>query len=146
MEDTYLKDNIKKCVDYVMSKNDDDKRRILNGMFQYNDYLINEQLVVKALNDEEKQEWFNNEIFEAKDKEIERLKIIEEKYKDSQLYIKDFKDEIERLNNRIEKALLHIDILQELIYKQPSNNAEYDMWILDKLDGIKFCLKDSDKE
>ena len=73
MEDTYLKDNIKKCVDYVMSKNDDDKRRILNGMFQYNDYLINEQLVVKALNDEEKQEWFNNEIFEAKDKEIERL-------------------------------------------------------------------------
>ena len=73
MEDTYLKDNIKKCVDYVMSKNDDDKRRILNGMFQYNDYLLNEQLVVKALNDEEKQEWFNNEIFEAKDKEIERL-------------------------------------------------------------------------
>ena len=73
MEDTYLKDNIKKCVDYVMSKNDDDKRRILSGMFQYNDYLINEQLVVKALNDEEKQEWFNNEIFEEKDKEIERL-------------------------------------------------------------------------
>ena len=76
MEDTYLKDNIKKCVDYVMSKNDDDKRRILNGMFQYNDYLLNEQLVVKALNDEEKQEWFNNEIFEAKDKEIERLQNI----------------------------------------------------------------------
>ena len=73
MKDTYLKDNIKKCVDYVMSKNDDDKRRILNGMFQYNDYLLNEQLVVKALNDEEKQEWFNNEIFEEKDKEIERL-------------------------------------------------------------------------
>lgn len=31
------------------------------------------------------------------EKEIERLKIIEEKYKDSQLYIKDFKEEIERL-------------------------------------------------
>ena len=52
-EDTYLKDNIKKCVDYVMSKNDDDKRRIITGMFQYNDYLINEQLLVKALNDKE---------------------------------------------------------------------------------------------
>ena len=86
MEDTYLKDNIKKCVDYVMSKNDDDKRRILNGMFQYNDYLINEQLVVKALNDEEKQEWFNNEIFEEKDKEIERLNNIIKEVKE---YIKE---------------------------------------------------------
>ena len=57
-----------------MNKNDEDKRRILTGMFQYNDYLINEQLIVKALNDKEKQEWFNNETFEIKDKEIERLK------------------------------------------------------------------------
>lgn len=37
--------------------------------------------------------------------EIERLKIIEEKYKDSQLYIHDFKEEIERLNNIINKAI-----------------------------------------
>ena len=72
-EDTYLKDNIKKCVDYLMSKDDDVKRRIITGMFEYNDYLLNEQLVVQALNDKEKQEWFNNEMFEAKDKEIERL-------------------------------------------------------------------------
>lgn len=72
-EDTYLKDNIKKCVDYVMSKNDDDKRRIITGMFQYNDYLINEQLLVKALNDKEKQEWFNNDMFDTYKLEIERL-------------------------------------------------------------------------
>ena len=72
-EDTYLKDNIKKCVDYLMSKDDDVKRRIITGMFEYNDYLLNEQLVVQALNDKEKLEWFNNEMFDIKDKEIERL-------------------------------------------------------------------------
>ena len=45
-------------------------------------------------------------------REIERLKIIEEKYKDSQLYIKDFKDEIERLNNIIKEfeKILNYDI------------------------------------
>ena len=72
-EDTYLKDNIKKCVDYVMSKNDEDKKRIITSMFQYNDYLINEQLLVKALNDKEKQEWFNNDMFDTYKLEIERL-------------------------------------------------------------------------
>lgn len=41
--------------------------------------------------------------------EIERLKIIEEKYKDSQLYIHDFKEEIEKLNNIINKALEKIN-------------------------------------
>ena len=41
--------------------------------------------------------------------EIERLKIIEEKYKDSQLYIKDFKDEIERLNNIINEIKAYIE-------------------------------------
>ena len=103
MEDTYLKDNIKKCVDYVMSKNDDDKRRILNGMFQYNDYLLNEQLVVKALNDEEKQEWFNNEIFEAKDKEIERLNNIIKEY-DKVSFIHEME-----LQKRIDKAIEYIE-------------------------------------
>ena len=72
-EDTYLKDNIKKCVDFAMSKDDKTKRKILTGMFEYNDYLLNDQLVVKVLNDKEKQEWFNNEMFDIKDKEIERL-------------------------------------------------------------------------
>ncbi len=75
-EDTYLKDSIKKCVDYVMSKDDDDKRRIIIGMFQYNDYLLNEQLVVQALNDDEKQEWFTNDMFDSYTKEIDRLKEI----------------------------------------------------------------------
>ena len=75
-EDTYLKDNIKKCVDFAMSKDDKTKRKILTGMFEYNDYLLNEQLVTKVLNDEQKLEWFNNEMFELKDKEIERLNSI----------------------------------------------------------------------
>ena len=123
MEDTYLKDNIKKCVDYVMSKNDDDKRRILNGMFQYNDYLINEQLVVKALNDEEKQEWFNNEIFEAKDKEIERLNNI---INDIDRYIHNFK-----LEDIGEKTML---ILNDILNKKNGMGNEV------------VRLKGSDKE
>ena len=72
-KDTYIKDNIKKCVDFAMSKDDKTKRKILTGMFEYNDYLLNEQLLTKVLNDEQKLEWFNNEMFELKDKEIERL-------------------------------------------------------------------------
>lgn len=40
------------------------------------------------------------------EQEIERLKIIEEKYKDSQLYVKDFKDEIERLQKELDKTRL----------------------------------------
>ena len=50
------------------------------------------------------------------------------------------------LFNRMNKALTNIDILQEIIYKQPSKDNANDMWILDKLDGIKFVLKGSDKE
>ena len=50
------------------------------------------------------------------------------------------------LFNRMNKALTNIDILQEIIYKQPSKNNADDMWILDKLDGIKFVLKGSEKE
>ena len=75
-EDTYLKDSIEKCVDYVMSKDDEAKRRIITGIFQYNDYLLNEQLVVKALNDEEKKEWFTNNMFDSYTKEIDRLQEI----------------------------------------------------------------------
>ena len=119
MEDTYLKDNIKKCVDYVMSKNDDDKRRILNGMFQYNDYLINEQLVVKALNDEEKQEWFNNEIFEEKDKEIERLNNIIKQY-DKVSFIHEME-----LQKRIDKA---IEFIYENAYNEERTYQVDDLW------------------
>ena len=48
-------------------------------------------------------------MLKRKNREIERLKIIEEKYKDSHLYIKDYKDEIERLTNRIDKAIEYIE-------------------------------------
>ena len=59
-----------------MSKDDEAKWRIITGIFQYNDYLLNEQLVVKALNDEEKKEWFTNDMFDSYTKEIERLQEI----------------------------------------------------------------------
>ena len=58
-------------------------------------------------------------------KEIERLKIIEEKYKDSQLYIKDFKDEIERLQ-------------KDLIYYQ-----EYSADLLNKNNTFENIIKEA---
>jgi hypothetical protein len=139
MEDTYLKDNIKKCVDYVMSKNDDDKRRILNGMFQYNDYLINEQLVVKALNDEEKQEWFNNEIFEAKDREIERLNNIIENLttmtaNGDRTQIKNTAQyKLEQAQERIDKAI------EWIFYQQEHSMEPY--IATDTLDDLLEILK-----
>ena len=72
-EDNYLKESVIKCVDYAMEQDDDTKRRIFTGLFEYTDRLVNEDIVVKTLNDKEKKEWFNNEIFNIKDKEIERL-------------------------------------------------------------------------
>lgn len=141
MEDTYLKDNIKKCVDYVMSKNDDDKRRILNGMFQYNDYLINEQLVVKALNDEEKQEWFNNEIFEAKDKEIERLNKELEKYK----YTADELNEIERLNNIIKEVREYIEENTEEKKSWLNGIPDYRVFKGDTKDILEILNKEDNK-
>ena len=104
-EDTYLKDNIKKCVDYVMSKNDDDKKRIITGMFQYNDYLINEQLLVKALNDKEKQEWFNNDIFDSYKLEIERLNEDNEYLNKVNIELSTEKNRLNNIINKIKKAV-----------------------------------------
>lgn len=42
----------------------------------------------------------------------------------------------------IDKAINSIDILQEIIYQQPTNNSADDLWLLDKLDGIKNILKE----
>ena len=159
IEDTYLKDSIKKCVDYVMSKNDEDKRRIITGMFQYNDYLINEQLVVKALNDEEKQEWFNNEIFETKDKEIERLNTNlevanEDLTRIAQLLdleegctIYDIEDKIERLNNIIKELEKYLEEIKDRVIMYGIDDDTYKTTNLyrDIKNKIKE-LKGSDKE
>jgi len=59
-------------------------------------------------------------------------KIIEENYK-----------EIERLNNIIKHTDSWIDRTIEIIKQQPS---EDDTWILERLNGIKQCLKGADKE
>ena len=46
--------------------------------------------------------------------------------------------EIERLNNIIEHTDIWIDRTIEIIKQQPS---EDDTWILERLNGIKQCLK-----
>ena len=43
---------------------------------------------------------------------------------------------------RFDEAIKAINILQEIIYQQPSNNAEKDLWILDRLETIKYILKE----
>lgn len=79
-EDTYLEDSVKKCVDYMFSKDIEAQKRIATGLFETIDNLTNEQLIVKVLNEEEKREWFNNEILESDYKEIERLNNIIDEY------------------------------------------------------------------
>ena len=68
------------------------------------DNLINEQLLVKALNDKEKQEWFNNDMFDTYKLEIERLNKKIEQYENPEDMTLMFmwcdekaKEEIERL-------------------------------------------------
>ena len=61
-------------------------------------------------------------------------------------YEEDYKEqqqEIERLNNIIKHTDSWIDRTIEIIKQQPS---EDDTWILERLNGIKQCLKGSDKE
>ena len=57
--------------------------------------------------------------------------------------ITDYFVEIERLNNIIEHTGSWIDRTIEVIKQQPS---EDDTWILERLNGIKQCLKGVDKE
>ena len=56
---------------------------------------------------------------------------------------KEYGKEIKRLNNIIKHTDSWVDITIEIIKQQPSGNDE---WILERLNGIKQCLKDSDKE
>ena len=48
--------------------------------------------------------------------------------------------------SRIDKAINSIDILQEIIYQQPADNAIDDLWLLDKLDGFKYILRGESDE
>lgn len=47
----------------------------------------------------------------------------------------------EELESIIDRAITQLDILQEIIYQQPTENKDDDFWLLDKLDGIKNILK-----
>ena len=55
----------------------------------------------------------------------------------------DMQVEIEKLNNIIKHTDSWIDRTIEIIKQQPS---EDDTWILERLNGIKQCLKGVDKE
>ena len=64
---------------------------------------------------------------------------------DIKTYERDIKakdEEIERLNNIIKHTDSWIDRTIEIIKQQPS---EDDTWILERLNGIKQCLKGVDK-
>ena len=51
-------------------------------------------------------------------------------------------EENQKYKEVTDKAINSIDILQEIIYQQPTNNSADDLWLLDKLDGIKNILKE----
>ena len=53
----------------------------------------------------------------------------------------EFESKVYDLQQRIDKTITHIDILQEIIYQQPTCNKEDDMWLQEKLAGIKNILK-----
>ena len=55
--------------------------------------------------------------------------------------LKEKEEEIERLNNIIKHTDSWIDRTIEIIKQQPSEN---DTWILERLNGIKQCLKGSE--
>ena len=72
-KDNFLEESIKKCVEHAMLQDDDGKRRILTGLFEWNNKLINEQLVIQALNDDDKKQWFVDDMIIASQKETEEL-------------------------------------------------------------------------
>lgn len=118
-EDNYLKDSIIQCVDFAMQQDDEAKRRIFTGLFEYTDRLVNEDIMVKALNDEEKRKWFDNEVFEVKDKEIEKL------------------------NNKINKA---IEYIEKEFYWSHNTIELANKGIEYNLDKLLEILKGSDNE
>lgn len=70
-----LKESKDSCVNYAMGQDDETKRRIFTGLFEYVDRLVNEDILVKALNDEAKHEWFNNRYYQDRiDKALEYIK------------------------------------------------------------------------
>lgn len=83
-EDKYLKESVTRCVEHFMKQDEEAKERIVTGLFEYVDRLINENIFVQAMNDKEKQEWFNsevvnlaNELKERIDRALEYIEIME---------------------------------------------------------------------
>ena len=50
-----------------------------------------------------------------------------------------------KYKQRIDKTINAIEILQEIIYQQPTDNGADDFYLLDKLDGFKNILQGSDE-
>ena len=59
--------------------------------------------------------------------------------------IEEAQKERNNYKSRCKKTINAINILQEIIYQQPTENGADDMWLLDKLDGFKNILNGSDE-
>ena len=83
----------------------------------------------------------DNELIEVlKEFEKKRIEQLPDNPKKLFYAIMKIADERDELKNNINKAITNINILQEIIYQQSTNNGADDMWLLDKLDGIKNCF------
>ena len=80
---------------------------------------------------------------ELEDRAYEQLKQENQQLK---IQVSAREEVVNQLQNRIDKAITNIDILQEIIYQQPTDNQADDLWLLDKLDGIKNTLKGGKNE
>lgn len=114
----------------------------INELIEYNlDYSIEEDLeeTKKCLKEANKEiERLNNQ-----NKSLNEVyELTKEKYKDSQLYIHDFKEEIERLNNIINEVEKHFVFLK---MNSTGGNKEFMEDILDYIKSLKE-LKGEDKE
>lgn len=82
---------------------------------------------------------YAHKYLEEKKKKLNNNKIIG---LDSEMVYKDYYD----YKSRCEKAIKSIDIVEEIIKKQPDDFGNGDMWILKRLEGFKFILNGVDEK
>lgn len=97
-EDKYLKESVSKCVEHFMKQNEETKERIVTGLFTYIDRLVNESILVQAMNDKEKQEWFNSEF-------VNLAKELQQRINKAIEYIKSYLPNYDFDHSNLEKLL-----------------------------------------
>lgn len=70
----------------------------------------------------------------------------EKELRTKDIIIKQIRMEANNYKSRCEKAIKSIDIVEEIIKKQPDDFGNGDMWILKRLEGFKFILNRSDEK